>query len=275
VGLDARSEARSFGRIDTWVNNAGISIYGRIHQVPLEDARRLFATNYWGVVHGSLAALPYLERSHGTLINVGSVLSETAYALQGHYVASKHAVKGFTESLRVELEADDVDVAVTLIEPAAIDTPYPIHARSYLGVEPQHLPPVYAPEAVAEAILHCAERPMRTLQVGGGTKMFSLMETFTPWLADRFKAATLPQQYGDRPDRRQDTLYAPRPGDGRARGFMPPSPRGSASAYAEPASDAWSGATYGDRAYGGGYGGERPGYDAELESPGYAGRTST
>ena len=122
--------------------HAAVAIYGRIEDVSLEDARRLFETNYWGVVNGSLAALPHLRQSGGALINIGSVLSETGYPLQGHYAASKHAVKGFTDSLRLELEKEDAPVVVTLIQPAAIDTPYPEHARNYLATEPQHVPPV-------------------------------------------------------------------------------------------------------------------------------------
>src|SRR5215211_1913288 len=100
----ALTAMREFGAIDTWVNNAGISIYGLIEDVGLMDARRLFETNYWGVVHGTLAALPHLKAKGGALINVGSALSDTGYPLQGHYTASKHAVKGFTDSLRLELE---------------------------------------------------------------------------------------------------------------------------------------------------------------------------
>ena len=149
----ATTAVREFGGIDTWINNAGVSIYGRIEDVGLMDARRLFETNYWGVVHGTLAALPHLKERGGALVNLGSVLSETGYPLQGHYTASKHAVKGFTDSLRLELEAEGVPVSVTLIQPTAIDTPYPEHAKSYLGVEPTHMPPVYAPEVVARAIL--------------------------------------------------------------------------------------------------------------------------
>ena len=154
-----------FGAIDTWVNNAGVSIVGRLEDVSLEDARRLFETNYWGVVHGSLVALPHLEAG-GALINIGSILSDTGYPLQGHYTASKHAVKGFTDSLRLEVEEPGRPISVTLIQPAAIDTLYPEHAKSYLGVEPKHMPPVYAPEVVARAILHCAEHPERDVLVG-------------------------------------------------------------------------------------------------------------
>lgn len=95
----AEEAVRHFGRIDTWVNNAGISIYGRLEEVTDADNRRLFETNFWGVVYGSLAALPYLETSGGALINVGSEVSDDVIALLGMYSASKHAVKAFTDTL--------------------------------------------------------------------------------------------------------------------------------------------------------------------------------
>ena len=215
----AETALRQFSRIDTWVNNAGVSIYGRLEDVALEDARRLFETNYWGVVNGSLAALPHLRDQGGALINVGSILSETGYALQGHYTASKHAVKGFTDSLRIELEHDKAPVSVTLIEPAAIDTPYPEHAENYLGVKMQHVPPVYAPEVVAQAILTCAEQPHRNVIVGGGGRMFQAMENTMPGVGDRFKAtAGWTRQFTDEPAGPTGTLHRPRPDDARVRG---------------------------------------------------------
>src|SRR3569833_1373855 len=122
----AQTAIREFGRIDTWVNNAGVSMYGLLEEVSIVDARRLFDTNYWGTVHGSLVALEHLKRSGGALINVGSELSEAVIPLQGHYNASKHALKGFTETLRIELEKEKAPVSVTLVEPSAIDTPYPV-----------------------------------------------------------------------------------------------------------------------------------------------------
>jgi NAD(P)-dependent dehydrogenase (short-subunit alcohol dehydrogenase family) len=212
----------AYDRIDTWVNNAGVSIYGKLEEVPLEDAHRLFETNYWGVVHGSLAAVPHLKQHGGALINVGSELSETAMPLQGHYAASKHAVKGFTDTLRMELHKDGAPISVTLIQPAAIDTPYPEHAMNYLGVEPKHAPPVYAPEIVAEAILSCAESPRRNLRVGGAAKMFTAIEKVAPGVGDRMKEMTaFDQQRTDEAPRDDDTLYSPRPGDGRVRGNYP------------------------------------------------------
>jgi NAD(P)-dependent dehydrogenase (short-subunit alcohol dehydrogenase family) len=212
----------AYNRIDTWVNNAGVSIYGKLEEVPLEDAHRLFETNYWGVVHGSFAALPHLKLNGGALINVGSELSETAMPLQGHYAASKHAVKGFTDTLRMELHEEGAPVSVTLIQPAAIDTPYPEHAMNYLGVEPKHVPPVYAPEIVADAILACAQSPHRNLRVGGAAKMFTMVEKVAPAIGDRMKErTTFDGSKTDEAPRDDDTLYAPRPGDGRVRGNYP------------------------------------------------------
>ena len=215
----ANAAVTEFGRIDTWVNNAGVSIYGLLADVSMEDARRLFDTNYWGTVHGSLVALPHLEASGGALINVGSELSETVIPLQGHYVASKHAVKGFTETLRIELEKERAPVSVTLVEPSAIDTPYPEHAKNYMDVEPTHQPPVYAPEVVARAILHCASHAHRTVRVGAGAKTFTLIEKLAPALGDKFKlATTFEGSRTDEPARDDDTLFAPRPGAPRVRG---------------------------------------------------------
>ena len=212
----------AFSRIDTWVNNAGVSIYGRLEEVPLDDAERLFETNYWGVVNGSLAALPHLKLHGGALINVGSELSETAMPLQGHFAASKHAVKGFTDTLRMELHEEGAPVSVTLIQPAAIDTPYPEHAMNYLGVEPKLVSPVYAPEIVADAILACAQSPHRNLCVGGTATMFTMVEKIVPALGDRLRErTTFDGSRTDEAPRDDDTLYSPRPNDGRVRGNYP------------------------------------------------------
>jgi short-subunit dehydrogenase len=208
-----------FGRIDTWVNNAGVSIYGLLEEVSIADARRLFETNYWGMVHGSLVALKHLKVGGGALINVGSELSETVIPLQGHYNASKHALKGFTETLRIELEKEKAPVSVTLVEPSATDTPYPEHAKNYMNVEPTHQPPVYAPELVANAILHCASHPHRTVRIGAGAKAFTLIEKVAPALGDRIKvASTFEGSRTREPARHGDTLFDPRPGDLRVRG---------------------------------------------------------
>jgi len=222
VQLIARTALEAFGGFDTWVNNAGLSIYGPIEEVPIDDARRLFDVNYWGVVHGSLTALGQLKEHGGALINLGSVTSDQAMPLQGHYSATKHAVKAFTDALRMELEKEGAPVSVTLIKPGAIDTPFPEHARNYMEAEPKHPPPVYDPSVVAEAILFCAEHARRDLIVGGGGKMTSSLQR-APRVADRYMRATMfNQQKTRRPSGRErdDSLYEPQ-GGGRERGHYP------------------------------------------------------
>lgn len=219
----AEHAVREYGGIDTWVNNAGVSIYGRLQEVPLDDARRLFETNYWGVVNGSLVAVPHLRENGGALINVGSVLSERAFPVQGHYSASKHAVQGFTEALRTELEEEAAPVSVTLVKPSSIDTPYTRHARNLMEEEPSVPAPVYAPRVVARTILRCAERPVRDITVGMGGKVLTAMGKAAPRLTDRAVEATMfEQQKRDRSARgRRDTLYRPRKGDVEERGGYP------------------------------------------------------
>jgi short-subunit dehydrogenase len=187
----ARSAVDAFGRIDTWVNNAAASIYGPIHAVALADHRRLFETNYWGVVHGCMVALEHLRERGGAIVNVGSTLSDRAVPIQGHYSASKHAVKGFTDALRMEVEHEGWPVSVTLIKPGSVNTPYTRHAKSYLDEEPAVPPPVYAPEVVAEAILHAAAHPVRDVFVGGGGKAISASGHYAPRLTDRLMEATM------------------------------------------------------------------------------------
>lgn len=203
---------REFGGFDTWVNNAGVSIYGCLEDVPVEDARRLFDTNYWGTVNGSMAALPYLRQSGGALINIGSIVSDRAIPLQGHYSASKHAVKAFTDALRMELEHDDAPVVVTLVKPGSIHTPFTRHARNLMEREPDLPPPVYRPETVARAVLYCAEHPRRSVTVGGGGRMTAMMGILAPRMSDRSMERSLfSGQQKDEPARpgRRDTLYQP------------------------------------------------------------------
>jgi short-subunit dehydrogenase len=197
-----------FGQIDTWVNNAGVSVYGRVTDVSIEDHRRLFETNFWGVVHGSRIAVEHLRGRGGAIINIGSVLSERAVPLQGMYVASKHAVKGFTDALRMELEEAGEHISVTLIKPATIDTPYTDHAESYLGEHPRNPSPYYAPENVAKTILHAATHPTRDLFVGSSGKVFRFLERYVPRLADRLMEKTLfAAQRSDRPRSEQVGLH--------------------------------------------------------------------
>ena len=201
----AESAIKRFGGFDTWVNNAGVSIYGKMMDVSIEDQRRLFETNFWGVVYGSYIAAEHLKQRGGALINIGSTLSDRAIPIQGMYSATKHAVKGFTDALRMELEAEGAPISVTLVKPGAIDTPYPHHAKNYLASEPTLPPPVYAPEVVAEAILHCAEHQEREVFAGGGGKAISVAEKYAPRLTDKVMEWTMEDmQQSGKPARRRE-----------------------------------------------------------------------
>ncbi len=134
----------AFGGFDTWVNNAGVSVYGRTHEALIDDLRRTFETNFWGVVYGSRVASQHLRERGGAIINIGSELSDVPAPLQGMYSASKHAVKGWTDAMRMELQDEGAPISVTLIKPAAIDTPYADHAGNEMDDHPQHVPPVFA-----------------------------------------------------------------------------------------------------------------------------------
>ncbi|MGH7714353.1 MAG: SDR family oxidoreductase [Gemmatimonadaceae bacterium] len=216
----ADAALRYFGRIDTWVNNAAVAVYGRLTEVPLRDMRRQFDVNYWGQVHGSLTAIPHLTAQGGALINVASALADRAIPLQGNYCATKHALKAFTDALRMELEADGLPISVTLVKPGSIDTPLFEKAKSYMGVEPQPVPPVYAPEAAANVILDCAEHPRRDVIVGGMGKVLSVASSL-PRLADRYmERTTFDSQRTDMAlaDSRRDNLYDPVADDGGERG---------------------------------------------------------
>lgn len=203
-----------FGGFDTWVNDAGVSIYGRLEEVSDEDSRRLFDTNFWGVVYGSLVAAEHLKSRGGAIINLGSELSDLAIPLQGMYSASKHAVKGFTDSLRMELMEDKAPVSVTLIKPAGINTPYPQHAKNYTDRELTLPAPVYAPEEVANAILHAAAHPERDMFVGGASKMFSSMNKYAPGVVDWVNEKMMTdQQLRDEPAHHRDGALH-QPGEG-------------------------------------------------------------
>lgn len=201
----------NFGRIDTWINNAGVSIYGRLDQVDEKDSRRLFDINFWGVVNGSLTALPHLKREGGALINVGSEVSDAVVPLQGMYSASKHAVKGFTDALRVEIEdVDQSPVSITLIQPTAVNTPYPEHARNYMDQEPKLPDPMIDPEDVARAILKAATEGGRDVKVGTMSVLNTTMSKIMPSMADKMSAKQVDrQQKSEQPKHPQGTLYAP------------------------------------------------------------------
>jgi short-subunit dehydrogenase len=190
--------------------------------VSIEDMRRVIDTNFWGVVFGSRVACAHLQTRGGALINIGSEVSDRAVPLQGVYSASKHAIKGWTDSLRAELAYRGLPVSVSLIKPGPIDTPYAAHAKNYLDDAPVHVPPVYSPDSVAAAILHCATTPMRDMFVGSAAKIVSTMNKVSPRLTDKFVAHTvIPGTHSGKPlYQRQDALHHPSE-DLRERGDYP------------------------------------------------------
>jgi short-subunit dehydrogenase len=205
----ANKTIQHFGHFDTWVNDAGLSIYGRLEEVTEKDSRKLFDTNFWGTYYGSLIALPHLKSYGGALINVGSEVSESVVPLQGMYSASKHAVKGFTDALRVEVEqVDGAPVSITLIQPTATNTPFPQHAKNYMANEPKLPSPLDDPEDVAEAILTAAEHPTRSKKVGALSKVNTATAKVFPKLGDKISAKQASRQQYEEPPRHPDgTLH--------------------------------------------------------------------
>ncbi|PZP57336.1 MAG: short-chain dehydrogenase [Micavibrio aeruginosavorus] len=208
-----------FGGFDTWVNCAGVSILGRLEEISDDDNRRLFDTNYWGLVYGSLAAAEHLKIKGGAIINLGSLLSDMSIPIQGMYSASKHAVKGFTDALRLEIDADKSPISVTLVKPAAIATPFFTHAKNYTHHEAKAPPPVYAPEEVAYAILHAAQHPVRDVRVGGSGYAMATLNAHAPsfmdWVNSKFM---IKSQFSENPKSRHKNNLHESGEDGSVRG---------------------------------------------------------
>jgi hypothetical protein len=198
-----------FGGFDTWVNDAGIGLYARLDEVSNDDARRVFDTNYWGTVNGSLVAIEHLRGRGGALINVGSVASDNAIPMLGVYSASKHAVRGFTDALRMELDLERAPISVTLIKPTSINTPFPQHAKNYTDREPQVPPPVYQPDEVASAIVYAATHQVRDIYVGGMARLMSALGKAAPAAADWISETMMvPREFRDEPAREPEgNLY--------------------------------------------------------------------
>jgi short-subunit dehydrogenase len=218
----AEAAINRFGRIDTWVNCAGQGLYGRLDEVDEADSRRLFDINFWGVVNGSLVALPYLKQQGGALINLGSEVSEAVVPLLGMYSASKHAVKGFTDALRIETEeVDKAPVAITLIQPTAVDTPFDEHARNYMEKEANLPHPMVTPEQVADAILDAAVKPTRFAKVGMMARVNTFVANNIPSLADHMAGGMTEKMQRDEPTANPEgTLFIPGE-SGRTHGYHP------------------------------------------------------
>ena len=211
-----------FGRIDTWVNNAAVSIYATVEQLDATEMARIVSVNLLGQMYGSKVAVGHMRaRGGGTIVNVGSALSERAVPLQSAYVATKHGIQGFSEALRLELMHEKAGIDVVLILPSSMNTPLFNFARSKLGVQPMPVPPVYEPRVVAEAICHAAEHGGREIVVGGWGKLLVVGQRLSSSLLDRYMlqgARAFDQQKTDRPPDHRDNLFEPSTGTGSTTG---------------------------------------------------------
>ncbi|MGH2834560.1 MAG: SDR family oxidoreductase, partial [Solirubrobacteraceae bacterium] len=190
---DATEEIeRDLGPIDVWINNAMTSVFAPVHQITPEEYRRVTEVTYLGVVYGTLSALARMrERDRGVIVQVGSALAYRGIPLQSAYCASKHAIQGFTESLRCELMHEESAVQVTMVQMPALNTPQFDVVRTRLPRRPQPVPPIFQPEVAARAIVTAAEHPARReWWVGASTAVTLIGNALVPGIGDRYLART-------------------------------------------------------------------------------------
>jgi NAD(P)-dependent dehydrogenase (short-subunit alcohol dehydrogenase family) len=222
--VEAVAEAveRELGPIDVWINNAMVTVFSPVSQMTAEDYRRVTEVTYLGYVYGTLAALKrMLPRNSGMIIQVGSALSYRAIPLQSAYCAAKHAVEGFTESLRTELIHDGNRVKVSMVQLPAINTPQHNWSKSRMPRRAQPVPPLYQPELAAEAIYHAAHHYRREWTLGTITDLVLLGNKIMPGFGDWYLAKTgYESQLTVEPEdpKRAHNLWQPLPGDHGARG---------------------------------------------------------
>lgn len=206
-----------YGRIDGWVSNAGVAIYAKLLETPVDEHERMLRTNYLGVVNSTNAAIPHLRKRGGAFVTVASIAAELPSPILGAYAATKHAVKAYVESLRIELIADRIPVSVTLIKPSGIDTPIGQHAANHVDGEALIPPPVYDPDLVADAILDALVTPRRDITIGGVGRAQVLFGEHFPALLDRLAGFLIPRLSDPaRPATRANSLFEPS-NDGRER----------------------------------------------------------
>ena len=202
VDQAAERAESEFGPIDVWVNVAFTSVFAPFTQITPAEFRRVTEVAYLGYVHGTMAALKrMLPRDRGTIVQVGSALGYRSIPLQSAYCGAKHAVNGFTESVRCELLHDGSNVRITVVQMPAVNTPQFSWVLSRLPRKPQPVPPIYQPEVAAEGVVFAAEHPQRKeYWVGGSTAATILAQKFAAPLLDRYLGRTgyKSQQTGER-----------------------------------------------------------------------------
>jgi NAD(P)-dependent dehydrogenase (short-subunit alcohol dehydrogenase family) len=224
VDAAARAIEEELGPIDVWVNNAMLSVFSPIAELSADEVRRVTEVTYLGSVHGTLSALRRMRpRDRGVIVQVGSALAYRAIPLQAAYCAAKHALEGFTESLRCELLHDGSNVRVTMVQLPALNTPHFSVVRTRLPRHPKPVPPIFQPELAARAVALAAEHPRRELWVGGPTARALLGNKIAPGLLDRYLGRTgydSQQTEVTVEPNRPDNLADPLPGDCGAHGIF-------------------------------------------------------
>jgi NAD(P)-dependent dehydrogenase (short-subunit alcohol dehydrogenase family) len=210
----ASRAVQEFGRLDVWVNNAAVSVYGPFIDIPLRDFQRVLDVNVSGYVHGARAALPHLRgQGSGVLINVSSIVGEISQPYTAAYSMSKAAVRALGVSLRSELLLDGIrGIRVCTVLPAAMDTPFFQHAANYTGRQVVAMPPVYAPQRVARAIVKLSKRPRRETVVGPGGRFLALQHKVLPGTVEAAMAVQVDRTHLSRRHAAPDStgnLYEP------------------------------------------------------------------
>jgi NAD(P)-dependent dehydrogenase (short-subunit alcohol dehydrogenase family) len=222
VDAAAAQVERELGPIDIWVNNAMLSVFSPVHEMTAEEFRRVTEVTYLGYVHGTLAAYRRMrERDRGMIVQIGSALSYRSIPLQSAYCAAKHAVVGFTDSLRCELHHDNSSVKVTVVHLPAVNTPQFSWVKSRLPNKPQPVPPIYQPEVIADGVYYAAHASRREFWIGLPTVQAIIGQRLIPGLLDLYlgKTGYASQQTEEPVSRdRRDNLWAPLPGDHGAHG---------------------------------------------------------
>ena len=221
-----------YGRIDTFVANAIVTVYAEVEQLEPEELRRVMEVNFMGVANCYWAALPALKETRGTFLHVSSALAYRGIPLQAAYCASKAACRAFLESARVEQQKHGTGVSISLVLPGAINTPQFDRDRQKIGYQPQPVPPIYEPEPFAKAVLACCVKPRRELPVGWGAQKALWGQKLSPRLGDWMlrRMGWQSQHTGEpKPTSSPDNLFETLPGDPGARGrFSEQARKGSA-----------------------------------------------
>jgi NAD(P)-dependent dehydrogenase (short-subunit alcohol dehydrogenase family) len=224
VDAAATATEDQFGAIDVWVNNAMLSVFSPVAELSAYEVRRVTEVTYLGYVHGTVSALRRMRpRDGGVIVQVGSALAHRAIPFQAAYCAAKHAIEGFTESLRCELLHEGSNVRVTMVQLPALNTPHFSVVRTRLPRQPKPVPPIFQPELAARAVVFAAGHPRRELWVAGSTVRALVGNKVVPGLLDRYLARRgyeAQQTQGPVERDRLDNLADALPGDRGAHGVF-------------------------------------------------------